>query len=633
MQRHDDGTPIGGRDRYRAPAQMVLFSTLSLNRTDVDRSFSQHSQYVSFLDDIKRVRKLNKLESADTSLAWYERNGKYKEEVRYGLIAKLGARMLDWRTRDQEKAERSAQDKATAPSGYTYLGQFIAHDLSFSADRVPRATPAEQKPQAYDNLRQTLLSLESIYGGGPREFSLGYACPGRGEGRKPSSRTHLRVGAIRAKPAVDAGAAAREPETIAADLPRMSCPAFDGARTGMTDVLIADPRNDDHAIISQLTLLFFRLHNKIVDVIAADTVKIDNKDVHYYNLYERSRAVTTKVYRSIIVNDYLFTMLDRQIYERYRPKNAEAEVRFLTKRRPGQLAVEFSHAAFRFGHAMVRRDYPFRETFTIHEILKRNSADRPELMPFNSDWLVDWRNFFDDPSLRSTADQRSGDRSQLVLSRPLGPTFTSMEVPVVFLGDQEGKDGYPVLSIKVSKGGKAPADPEGLATRDLARSCSVPMASVEAIIGLMQEDDALGKIVGAHPLLADRSERERLIRDWLSADLPKGAGKVAFDGDLDFIVQHPPLLFFILLEAEIIGQGIRLGPLGSFIIAETMFSELASPIETPESPGRAGRRRIGYPMDYRHLLEPPEVVKNDLRAAFGTMEPKTMFDLIQYLEP
>ena len=34
----------------------------------------------------------------------------------------------------------------------------------------------------------------------------------------------------------------------------------------MTEALVADPRNDDHAIISQLTAMFALLHNGLIDV-------------------------------------------------------------------------------------------------------------------------------------------------------------------------------------------------------------------------------------------------------------------------------------------------------------------------------------------------------------------------------
>ena len=35
----------------------------------------------------------------------------------------------------------------------------------------------------------------------------------------------------------------------------------------LTEALIADPRNDDHAIMSQLTALFALLHNGLIDLI------------------------------------------------------------------------------------------------------------------------------------------------------------------------------------------------------------------------------------------------------------------------------------------------------------------------------------------------------------------------------
>ena len=36
-------------------------------------------------------------------------------------------------------------------------------------------------------------------------------------------------------------------------------------RVALTEALVADPRNDDHAVMSQLTALFALLHNSLID--------------------------------------------------------------------------------------------------------------------------------------------------------------------------------------------------------------------------------------------------------------------------------------------------------------------------------------------------------------------------------
>ena len=49
--------------------------------------------------------------------------------------------------------------------GYTYFGQFIAHDLTKDPSSLDDAWQTE--PQELENLRSPRLDLDSLYGGGP----------------------------------------------------------------------------------------------------------------------------------------------------------------------------------------------------------------------------------------------------------------------------------------------------------------------------------------------------------------------------------------------------------------------------------------------------------------------------------
>lgn len=50
------------------------------------------------------------------------------------------------------------------PAGYTYLGQFIDHDITF--DPVSLLTGATD-PDGLENFRTPRFDLDSVYGGGP----------------------------------------------------------------------------------------------------------------------------------------------------------------------------------------------------------------------------------------------------------------------------------------------------------------------------------------------------------------------------------------------------------------------------------------------------------------------------------
>src|SRR2546423_13212319 len=54
-----------------------------------------------------------------------------------------------------------------APSGFVYLGQFLAHDLTRDETRLERASA---DPEQTKNFHVPRLNLESVYGGGPQKL-------------------------------------------------------------------------------------------------------------------------------------------------------------------------------------------------------------------------------------------------------------------------------------------------------------------------------------------------------------------------------------------------------------------------------------------------------------------------------
>lgn len=535
------------------------------------------------------------------------------------LIANVGARMLDWNVPSATAPVRPI-DSQTAPAGYTYLGQFIAHDLSFAAERFPRQGGAATA-QSLDNLRSVSLRLETIYGGGPKYFPLAYACPIGAGGSDPArtERTHLRLGLTRSSGGPQA-----------ADLPRLACPVLNGMdgapaeeERGATDVLVPDGRNDDHALISQLTTLFMRAHNRIADAILRSAAAAPDPltELGYHQVFERARAANVHIYRTIVWNDYLRRMLDPEVFARYAPDagRTDAAIRFVTSAPVLRMPVEFSHAAFRFGHAMIRPSYRLGllRPFELDDILRHSSANEPDLMPFDESWLIDWNRFFGGKPTDSPAE--------FMFSRPLGPTITPMGPDTTFIAAGSGGMDR-ALPITVTKSGQTvPA--AGMATRDLARAYSVPMAPVASILAVMRRDETLRRIVDKHRLLSSAEHRAEAVKRWLDAKGMVGQPKdVVFSkAESDFLTQNPPLFFFVLFEAEQVGGGLRLGPLGSFIVAETLFARLIA--DADATTVEAGRR-----YSPRTLLSPPKVVDRDIKAAFGDTIPSTMQDLIRHLE-
>ena len=85
-----------------------------------------------------------------------------------------------------------ALGKSPIPSGYTYLLQFVAHDLVHSA--IPLSV-AGMLGAGTENARRVPLQLESLYGSGPVGSPHLYAQDAPNDDR----RTKLRLGRMRWK--------------------------------------------------------------------------------------------------------------------------------------------------------------------------------------------------------------------------------------------------------------------------------------------------------------------------------------------------------------------------------------------------------------------------------------------------
>jgi hypothetical protein len=85
--------------------------------------------------------------------------GKDPRDLR-NLMRRLSARI----SRDPPPQRPEDEDNRTIPSGYTYLLQFISHDLVNTSTSLA-ATAGRRF--GFENARQQPLTLDNIYGGGP----------------------------------------------------------------------------------------------------------------------------------------------------------------------------------------------------------------------------------------------------------------------------------------------------------------------------------------------------------------------------------------------------------------------------------------------------------------------------------
>jgi len=253
-------------------------------------------------------------------------------------------------------------DNPEIDSGYTYLGQFVDHDITF--DPVSSLDRAND-PDALNTFRTPRFDLDCLYGRGQADSPYLY------DQEDPAS---LLVGR-------NTG-----PEDEKVDLPRNQ----------QGRALIGDPRNDVHFIVSQLHLAFIRFHNAVVDHLRFE--------VQPSALFEEARRVVTWHYQWVVVHDFLIRLvgpdlLGDVLVTSPRTGRARANLSYFTWRSRPFMPVEFSAAAYRFGHSMVRRDYRINDTLQVLPVLTDiRVANRLQHLggfrPLPKDWTVQWKHLF-----------------------------------------------------------------------------------------------------------------------------------------------------------------------------------------------------------------------------------------------
>ncbi len=469
------------------------------------------------------------------------------------LMDRLSRRMdaeLRWPAHDDTSLE--CWENPRMPSGYTYLLQFVAHDLVHSA--IPLSVAGSLGADTA-NARRTALRLETLFGSGPVGSPFVYAQDTPNDER----RTKLRLGRTRGKDkAVEAGCPFRDIARTPAENVTGIDRSIAGKRVALTEALIADPRNDDHAIISQLTALFSLLHNGLVDVVrrGEPTAGRNANLGAAYKRFLSARDALTLIYHNVIRKDLMRRALHPAIHAAYSgpiPNFIDRAAGEMREQDGWQIPLEFSHGAFRFGHAMVRPEYRINDIFThdLGNTLEKNSANDPVNMPLDASWIVQWSQFF----------QIGGSRPNF--SRRIGP----------FLSDGLGSDQiFPAVDQ---------TNRVGLLYRDLLGASIAGLWSVNALVSEIAARRP--HLVVNSRLLADRCYRINQIRAWLASETAYGGLDCE---DIETIANDPPLPFFVLFEAmqQPHAEGLCLGPLGSIIISEVIFAALADN-ELPASRG------------------------------------------------
>ena len=282
-------------------------------------------------------------------------------------------------------------DSKEMPAGFTFLGQFVAHDITFD---TTSALDRKNDPAAIKDFRTPGLDLDCVYGLGPEANPFLF---------DQTDKAKLLTGTD------------KNPDDL--------------QRNRQNVALIGDPRNDVSLITSQLHLLFLKFHNRVVDHLRAEGVPEDE-------VFEEAEHLTRWHYQWILIHEYIPKLTGPDIIADIRANGR----RYYKFERHPFIPVEFTVAAYRFGHSQLRSVYKLNEKCPKARIFS-------ELGAFNEvpgEHVVDWRNFFDlDPNHppqpgRKIDTKMAVEMSDLPFVKELQPEMRSLAVRNLMRGKALG---------------------------------------------------------------------------------------------------------------------------------------------------------------------------------------------------
>lgn len=508
-------------------------------------------------------------------------------------------------------------DNSEIPALFTYIGQFIDHDITAGTDRetafssvdIPDVSPKPRRDVAWNvaNLRTGALDLDSLYGGAvlkgpfaerfekalrfPEDKALLFLGVADGEnehglpGPDDPARDLLRL---------DWALNRSEPVLTKADFDKLpdelNNTFFDEKGDFQRSrAIIADGRNDENLGIAQFHVSMARFHNKIAIGSGGSTEE----------RYNHARQQTRWHHQWLVVNEYLNQVCDPKIVSQTLKEGAPVYGAFLSRMKAhgygGKLPIplEFSVAAFRFGHTMARPDYDWNAVFG------REVEGVTHFLP-RSDFRFLFK-FTGNP-------QFERDAAGLVIRSPSELDATNHRIPRIWIADMKRLMNHGVehsdRNTRLVDTQLAPplldmiANAEGmhnalrhLARRNLRRGQRLNIPSGQSCIeGLAANGVSIASLS--------------------AKELQSGSTGAAVT---DALATETPLWFYVLKEAELLAEGKHLGPLGSRLVAETLIGLVANePASYWKVAGsddgrwhpRDGAQPGGKPVDsYQALLE------------------------------
>jgi hypothetical protein len=405
---------------------------------------------------------------------------------------------------DEENTGGNPKDPAVS-AGYTYLGQFIDHDLTFD----PASSLEKQNdPDALVDFRTPRFDLDNLYGRGPDDQPYLYQNDG--------------VRFLLGRPLTG-----NPGDPNARDVPR------NNPGTGPKRAIIGDPRNDENVIVSQLQATFLRFHNRVADVLKATSP----------DDFPKVQQAVRWHYQWVVLNDFLPTLIEKKTLHAVLPHLASGKsvvddpprLRVYKPLKDPFIPVEFSVAAYRFGHSMVRPIYRLNQTFPRLPIFSTNPDPNASFVGFRefpANWAIQWELFFKMGDAPDFGPQRIQPAYKIdsSLVNPLGSLPPSVATKIGSLAERNLLRG---LRMGLPSG------------QAVARALGVPVVPDEKLRVGKANEDGNKPGPGQNQLLVEVSPRFR---------------------------NNAPLWYYILAESQQVFKDnntpIQLGPVGGRIVAE-----------------------------------------------------------------
>ena len=376
-------------------------------------------------------------------------------------------------------------DNPDMTAGMTFLGQFLDHDMTLD---ITSSLAQQVDPEMIQNFRVPTFGLDSVYGSGP------------------AGSPHI------FDQSVDNGLTTLLIEPVAGSelMCRDGSLKFDLPRNSQNTPLTGDPRNDENMVLSQMQVAFIKFHNAVVS-----KVKTDFGLTHATEVFLEAQRLTRWHYQWVILHEFLPKTIGQPLVDDILGHGRK----FYKWRNAPYIPVEFSVAAYRFGHSQVRPSYRVNfgpndpgQVFAL--FFNDNLAVNPVVTDMRGgtrgpNRFIDWQTFFDFGDGKARNNKRIDTRISTVM----------FDLP-----------GLPA-------GG-----PQALAQLNLLRHLTFKIPS--------------GQRVAAAMSLSPLPESDL-------ADLKP------FN-----LHNRTPLWFYCLREADVTADGKRLGPVGGRIVGEVMIGLL-----------------------------------------------------------